>query len=260
MLSLQRRAGNRAAAALAARRPAARRLQRSGGLLKPQRVQEVYGYWLLEVGRARGASAGGRSIDEAARARTKKQVGDLNFAQWERWERGVDEQALAAGERAAAPPLDVEGRLRARHDQMWKETAAMRAEVVQTEYLAQKLNFGKGVKGTAARLTAGGYTGMYAVGARTVSSVTEHVPMLVLSSVGLVLGSELAERTLVNQGRAIAQEGAEMGDDVLTAKQLVGGEMQAAYDATRSSNAKYQTAYSAFSDASSQFLRDQALD
>ena len=261
LLSLQRRAGNRAAAALVARQaPDRRLLQRSGGVLKPQRVQEVYGYWLVAIAKARGLSAGDGSGDQAARAKTKAQVGDLNFAQWERWERGIDDAAWEAGKQAAAPELDVERALRARHDQMWKETAAMRSEVPQTEYLAQKLNFGKGVKGSTARLTAGGYTGMYAVGARTVSSVTEHVPMLVLSSVGLVLGSELAERTLVNQGRAIAQEGAEMGEDVLTATQLVGGEMQAAYDASRVPYAKYQAAFIAFTDASTKFLKDQALD
>src|SRR5215212_8595399 len=101
---------------------------------------------------------------------------------------------------------------------------------------------------------------MYAVGARTVSSVTEHVPMLVLSSVGLVLGSELAERTLVNQGRAIAQEDAEIREDVLTATQLVGGAMQAAYDASRVPYARYQAAFMTFIDASTKFLKDQALD
>jgi hypothetical protein len=260
LLLLQRRAGNRAAAAHVARQAAGRRLlQRSGGLLKPQKVQDVYGYWLLELARARGVNVD-NSIDAAARAKVKTQVGDLNFAQWERWERGIDEKAAEAGERAAAPALDPEAQMRARHDQMWKETAAMRAEVVQTEYLAQKLNFGTGAKGTAARLTAGGYTAMWGIGARTVSSVAEHVPLLVVSSVGLVLGSELAERTLIKQGRAIAQEGGEMGEDVLTAKLLVGGEMQAAYNATRGPYTKYQAAFTAFSEAGSKFLKDQALD
>ena len=261
LLSLQCCAGNRAAAALVARQDAPRRmLQRSGGLLKPQKVQDVYGDWILELAKSRGGDVGDASIDAAARAKTKAQVGDLNFAQWERWERGIDEAALAAGERAAAPALDPEAQMRARHDRMWKETAALRAEVVQSEYLAQKLNFGTGVKGSAARLTAGGYTAMWAIGARSVSSVAEHVPLLVVSTVGTVFGSELAERTLVKQGRAVAHEGAEMGDDVLTAKQLVGGEMQAAYHATRAPYAKYQAAFTAFSDASSQFLKDQALD
>jgi hypothetical protein len=255
--SVQRSAGNRAAAAYVARQ---RVLQRSGGLLKPQKVQDVYGYWLLELGKARGVNVGDVSIDAAARARTKAQVGDLNFAQWERWERGIDEQAAAAGERAAAPAFDPEANLRARHDAMWKATASLRAEVVQTEYLCQKLNFGKGAKATAARLTAGGYTAMWGIGARTVGSVAEHVPMLVVSTVGFVFGSELAERTLIKQGRAIAKEGGEMGEDVYTAQLLVGGDMQAAYDATRGPYANYQAAFTAFSDASSQFLKDQARD
>ena len=51
LLSLQRHAGNRAAGALIARQA---RLQRAGGLLKPQKVQEVYGYWLLELAKAQG--------------------------------------------------------------------------------------------------------------------------------------------------------------------------------------------------------------
>ena len=38
LLSLQRHAGNRATAGLV------RRLQRAGGTLKPEKVQEVYGY------------------------------------------------------------------------------------------------------------------------------------------------------------------------------------------------------------------------
>lgn len=259
--ALQRSAGNRAAGAyLARQRAGGRLLQRSGGLLKPQKVQDVYGYWLLELAKARGVNVGDASIDAAARARTKTQVGDLNFAQWERWERGIDEQAAAAGARAAAPAFDPEANMRARHDAMWKATATLRAEVVQSEYLCQKLNFGKGVKGTAARLTGGGYTAMWGIGARTVGSVAEHVPMLVVSTVGFVFGSELAERTLVKHGRAIAQEGGEMGEDVYTAQLLVGGDMQAAYDATRGPYAKYQAAFTAFSDASTQFLKDQARE
>jgi hypothetical protein len=150
--------------------------------------------------------------------------------------------------------------MRARHDAMWKATATLRAEVVQTEYLAQKLNFGIGVKGTAARVTAGGYTAMWGIGGRTVGSVAEHVPMLVVSTVGFVFGSELAERTLIKHGRAIATEGGEMGEDVYTARLLVGGDMQAAYNATRGPYAKYQAAFTAFSDASTQFLKDQARD
>ena len=255
--TLQRSAGNRAATAYLARQ---RMLQRSGGLLPPNKVGDVYGYWLLELAKARGVNVGDASIDAAARAKTKAQVGDANFAQWERWERGSDERALAAGERAAAPKFDPETQMRVRHDQLWKATATMRAEVVQTEHLCQKLNFGKGAKGTAARLTAGGYTAMWGIGGRTVGSVAEHVPMLVVSTVGFVFGSELAERTLIKHGRAIAKEGGEMGEDVYTAQLLVGGDMQAAYDATRGPYGKYQAAFMAFSDASTQFLKDQARD
>ena len=186
-------------------------------------------------------------------------MGDANFTAWERWERGIDEKAAAVGSKAAAPAFDPEGQLRARHAALWKATASMRAEMVQTEYLAQKINFGTGVKGTASRLTAGGYSAMYAVGGRTVSSVAEHAPMMVLSGVGTVFGSELAERTLVKQGQAVAQEGREMGDDVYTTKQLVSGEMQAAYEASRGPYKKYETAFHAFSEASSKFLKDQEL-
>jgi len=253
LLSLQRHAGNRATAGLV------RRLQRAGGTLKPEKVQEVYGYWLMELGKARSVNVGDASIDAAARAKVKTQVGDANFKAWERWEQGIDEKAAAAGDKAAAPAFDPEGQLRARHAALWKATASMRAEMVQTEHLAQKINFGTGVKGTASRLTAGGYSAMYAVGGRTVSSVAEHAPMMVLSGAGTVFGSELAERTLVKQGQAVAQEGREMGDDVYTTKQLVSGEMQAAYEATRGPYKKYETAFHAFSEASNQFLKDQEL-
>ena len=253
LLSLQRHAGNRATAGLV------RRLQRAGGTLKPEKVQEVYGYWLMELGKARSVNVADVSIDAAARAKVKTQVGDANFTAWERWERGIDEKAAAEGDKAAAPAFDPEGQLRARHAALWKATASMRAEMVQTEYLAQKINFGTGVKGTASRLTAGGYSAMYAVGGRTVSSVAEHAPMMVLSGVGTVFGSELAERTLVKQGQAVAQEGREMGDDVYTTKQLVSGEMQAAYEASRGPYKKYETAFHAFSEASNKFLKDQEL-
>jgi hypothetical protein len=253
LLSLQRHAGNRATVGLV------RRLQRAGGTLKPEKVQEVYGYWLMELGKARSVNVADVSIDAAARAKVKTQVGDANFTAWERWERGIDEKAAAEGDKAAAPAFDPEGQLRARHAALWKATASMRAEMVQTEYLAQKINFGTGVKGTASRLTAGGYSAMYAVGGRTVSSVAEHAPMMVLTGVGTVFGSELAERTLVKQGQAVAQEGREMGDDVYTTKQLVSGEMQAAYEASRGPYKKYETAFHAFSEASNQFLKDQEL-
>ena len=253
LLSLQRHAGNRATAGLV------RRLQRAGGTLKPEKVQEVYGYWLMELGKARSVNVGDASIDAAARAKVKTQVGDANFKAWERWEQGIDEKAAAAGDKAAAPAFDPEGQLRARHAALWKATASMRAEMVQTEHLAQKINFGTGVKGTASRLTAGGYSAMYAVGGRTVSSVAEHAPMMVLSGAGTVFGSELAERTLVKQGQAVAQEGREMGEDVYTTQQLVSGEMQAAYEATRGPYKKYETAFHAFSEASNQFLKDQEL-
>jgi hypothetical protein len=86
-----------------------RRLQRAGGTLKPEKVQEVYGYWLMELGKARGVNVGDASIDAAARAKVKTQVGDANFTAWERWERGIDEKAAEAGEKAAAPAFDPKG-------------------------------------------------------------------------------------------------------------------------------------------------------
>ena len=73
LLSLQRQAGNRATAGLV------RRLQRAGGTLKPEKVQEVYGYWLMELGKARSVNVADVSIDAAARAKVKTQVGDANF-------------------------------------------------------------------------------------------------------------------------------------------------------------------------------------
>ena len=74
LLSLQRHAGNRATAGLV------RRLQRAGGTLKPEKVQEVYGYWLMELGKARSVNVADASIDAAARAKVKTQVGDANFS------------------------------------------------------------------------------------------------------------------------------------------------------------------------------------
>lgn len=266
LIALQRRAGNRAASALVASQAADRRmLQRSGGLLTPQRVSEVYGSWRLEIAKARGVDLGApsydTSIDTAALAKTKAQVGDLNFKRWQDWEHGIVDKAWdGAKKQEAAPPLDMEGALRARHDQMWKETAAMRAELVQTEYLAQKLNFGEGVKGTAARVTAGGYTAMYAVGARSVASVTDHVPMMVVSAVGLQYVPKQAAKFGLKHAREMAKEGNEILDDIGTAKELVGGELQAAYAATRGPYAKWQEAFGAFTEASTQYLRDQAED
>jgi len=266
IMSIQRLAGNQAAARLVAREAArprgVRALQRSGGLLTPQKVQEVYGHWLEEIAKKRGVNAGDLSLDQPARAQTKTQVGDLNFANWEKWEKAenakIDEQT--AKETAAQEPLSGDAQLQARHDQMWKSIAKIRAEVVQTEYLAGKVNFGGGVKGATARITAGGYTAMWGVGARTVSGVAEHVPMIVLSGVGLVFGSELAERTLVKQLHEVARKDEEMDRDIATAGRLVGGKMQAAYQATRTPYANWQAAFDAFTNASIQFQKDLARE
>ena len=268
LLSFQRSAGNRAATALVARQAAGKRmLQRAGGgLLTPRRVEEVLGYWIVSIQKARGSAVVDNAISDAARVKTKAQVGDANWANFEKWELHRDEQnwadakAAEAAKAAAEPKFDPESAMRARHDAMWRETAPMRAEVVQTEYLCQKLNFGTGAKGTAARITAGGYIGMWGVGARTVSSVAEHAPMLVLTGVGTWLGSDFAAKHLIKQGEAVKREGEEMGEDVHTGVQLVSGDMQAAYDATRGPYKRYEAAFSAFTDASTQFLKDQQLD
>ena len=274
MLALQRSAGNRAAPDLAHRHLSRRTLQRAGGLLPPAKVASVYGYWLMSIAKARGIDLSDASVrvakveevEQAAREKTKTQVGDLNFANWVRWESGAQAQAEAAGdaahaqEVAAAKPPDLYAGLQGRHDAMWKETAKMRAEMVQTEYFCQKLNFGSGAKGTAARITAGGYTAVWGVGARTVSSVADHAPMIVLTTIGTGLGSTTAEKYLVKQGQAVKREGEEMGEDVGTATRLVSGDMQAAYQATRAPYAQWEAAFSAFTNASSQFLKDRSLD
>jgi hypothetical protein len=237
-----------------------RRLQRAGGTLKPEKVQEVYGYWLMELGKARSVNVADVSIDAAARAKVKTQVGDANFKAWERWERGIDEKAAAEGDKAAAPAYDPEGQLRARHAALWKATASMRAEMVQTEYLAQKINFGTGVKGTASRLTAGGYSAMYAVGGRTVSSVAEHAPMMVLTGVGTVVR--------IRARRAHAREAGSGGRPGGAARWATTSTRRSSSSAARcrpptrpaaAPTRKYETAFHAFSEASNQFLKDQEL-
>ena len=49
-----------------------------------------------------------------------------------------------------------------------------------------------------------------------------------------------------------------MGDDVYTTKQLVSGEMQAAYEATRGPTRSTRPAFNAFSEASNKFLKDRS--
>jgi hypothetical protein len=270
LLSMQQLAGNRAVSDLVARGVTVQRqvgtIQRAAGELDPKKVQEVYGSWVQELAKARGVNVGDASVDPAARDKTKAQVGDLNFANWEKWEAGENARADAkteadqAKEKAAeGAALDPTERLHAIHDAMWNETAKIRAEVVQSEYLAQQLNFGSGAKGTAARLGAGAYVAEWGIGARTISGVAEHVPMIVLSGLATVFGSELGERTLVKQFKAVAQEDLEMQQDKETAEKLVSGQLQAAYDATRAPYAKYMEALNAFTEASTQFGKDLAV-
>jgi hypothetical protein len=239
-----------------------RTLQRAPGQVPPEKVQEVYGSWAQEFLRARKTTILTEELDKKVRERVKQQVGPGNFARWEGWERSqrAKEDAQVAADNAPSKPLNLQTQLQGRRDQLWAATEQLRVEIVRLEYLAQKLNFGRGAKGATARATAGGYTALYGVGARTVGSVAEHAPMLVLGAGGLLLGSELAERTLIKQGRAVKQEGEEMGQDVHTAVKLVGGELQAAYEATRPAYNKYQKAYSEFGDASTKFNKDLDLE
>jgi hypothetical protein len=266
LLSLQRRAGNRAASALVARQAADRRLLQRAGGLSPQQVNFVLKAWTDSIVKARNAGVGSdlSAIDNAARAKTKTQVGDANYARFVEWENNRYDAMYASAKQKEkekeAPPLDMESAQRARYEQMWRDTAAIRAEVTQTEYLCQKLNFGHGAKGGAARVTAGAYTGMYAVGARGFAAVANHVPMMVVSTVGLNIAPEKAAKFGIKHAKEMAQEGTEIMDDIGTAKELVGGEFQAAYDATRAPYAKYMAAFSSFTNASTQFLKDQQLD
>ena len=234
-------------------------LQRKGsGLLPPEKVDEIYSSWLSEYLKNRGAKT--RDEEEDVRERVKKQVGPTNFANWERWDQAQVAKIGAEAEAAKPKPFDPDAGLLGQYEQMWKDTENLRNEVWQTEGLAMKLNFGGGVKGSAARIGAGGYTAMWGIGGRTVTSVAEHGPMLALGTVGMVFGSELAGETLTKHAQAIKQEGEEMDEDARTAERLVAGDLQAAYEATRPSYKKYQTALGAFGDARAKFKEHLQLD
>jgi hypothetical protein len=237
-----------------------RTIQRAAGLITPEKVQEVYGLWVQEFFRARKTTVMTESLDKAVREKVKKQVGLRNFANWERWESAQRAKEEVETEKPASRASDPQATLPERRDRMWEATNQLRAEIVRVEHLAQKLNFGGGVKGAVARGTAGAYTAAYGVGARSVSGVSEHLPMMALGAGGLLLGSELGERTLVKHGRAIKEEGEEMGEDVRTAVRLVGGDLQAAYEATRAPYNKYQKAYTDFTDAGVRFNKDLELE
>lgn len=234
-----------------------RALQRKGsGLLPPQKVHDVYLKWIEVYFKSRGTNVLTDALEKEIRERVKQQVGPGNFANYERWEQEEADKHWAKGQAENKPkpqPADLRSAQFERYDEMWNATKTLRAEVVRVEHLAQKLNFGKGAKGTVARATAGGYTAMYGVGARTVTSVAEHAPMFVLGGAGVMLGSEMAEEFVVKQGQAVKQEGEEMGADARTAVRLVGGDLQANFEATRPAKKKYDDAFSAFSDHSSNF-------
>jgi len=239
-------------------------VQRKGGLLPPEKVHEIYVKWIGEYFKARGTNVMTDAMEKEIRERVKQQVGPGNFANYERWDKEEADKSYAEAEAKNKPketkPFNPEADMVDEYAAMWKATKGLREEIVRTEYLAQKLNFGGGAKGAVARATAGGYTAMWGIGGRTLTSVSEHAPMMVLGTAGTVLGSETAEKFLVKQGQAVKQEGEEMGADARTAVRLVGGDLQAAYQATRPAYNKYQKAFSTFTDHSVQFNRDGQLD
>jgi hypothetical protein len=282
---MQHLAGNRATAALVGMRAAVQRastVQRQAATITPQKVRETYQAWLGELASKAAKDTEGSlkdptGLDDAAKKKTKEQVGDANYASWEKWEssqyaeagthveeekaKQAGEDAKEAKEKAAGEEvLNPSAKLHARHDQMWQETAKIRAEVVQTEYLAGKLNFGEGAKGAAARLTAGAYIAEWGVGARGISALGEHVPIMALSGVAFVFGSELGERKLVEHGRELIKADQESAADQATAERLVSGQMQAAYQATRAPYNKYMEALNNFTTASTQFGKDLAIE
>jgi hypothetical protein len=287
VLSMQRLAGNRSTTALVAQRAMAQGgpttvVQRQAATITPQKVRDTYRAWLGELASKAAKDAEGglkdpAGLDDAAKKKTQEQVGDANYASWEKWEasqsaeagthveeekaKQADEDSKQAKEKAAGEDvLNPSAKLHSRHDEMWQETAKIRAEVVQTEYLAGKLNFGEGAKGTAARLTAGAYIAEWGIGARSISALGEHVPIMALSGVATVFGSELGERKLVEHGRELIKADQETAADQATAERLVSGQMQAAYQATRAPYNKYMEALNAFTTASSQFTKDLAVD
>jgi hypothetical protein len=230
-------------------------VQRKGGLLSPQQVDAVYIAWIAEIQKSRSIKGWTTALDMEVRERVKKQVGPGNWANFLKWEEAENEKHWKKGqeENKPKPKTDWLGGQDQRYDEMWSATESLRKEVVRVERAAAQINFGTGAKGAIARGTAGAYTGFWGVGARTVTSVSEHAPMLVLGTGLTALGFETGDKLLASEGKAIKQEGEEMGADVHTAGRLVGGDMQASYEATRPSYKKYSAAFSTFSDHATKF-------
>lgn len=238
-------------------------VQRKGGQLSPKEVDAVYLAWIAEIQRSRGIKGWNTAQDQEVRERLKKQVGPGNYANFVRWEESENEKhwAKAKDEEAKKKAADERARnydpvaeQNATVAEMWAATETLRKEVVRVERLAQKLNFGGGFKGTVARGTAAAYAGTYGIAGRTATSVSEHAPMLILGAAGTAVGFESGEKLLVSEGRAIKQEGEEMGDDARTAVRLAGGDLQANYEATRPSYDKYWAAQTTFNNHRSDFF------
>lgn len=247
-------------------RSASQGVQREGSLMPPEKVQGIYGAWVLEIQKSRGTTVLDDAVEHAVRERVKKQVGPANFANFERWEEAqqarIQAQAEAENPQEHRPKDDPAKKRYANPqdelpddcDRMWEQVKPLVKEVTRVDGLARKLDFGKGAQGALARATAGGFTATYGLGARSVNSALEHGPMMLLGAGGLVLGSELGERTLVEHAQQVKKEGEELGDDARTGVRLVGGDLQAAFDSTRPGYDKFQAAFKRFSEARSKFI------
>ena len=243
-------------------------VQRKGGLLDPRTVDAVYLAWIQEIFKSRGINTMSDALEKEIREKVKKQVGPGNWANYEKWEQEEHEKRWAKAKAenpepkpADSKPFDLVTAQIEQYNAMWEATQTLRAEVVRVEGLVSKLDFGSGIKGGLARGAVGGYTALYAVGARTASTVSEAVPMMALGAGGTMLGSSMAEDLLVKQGQNVKQAGEEMGDDVRTAVRVVGGDMQANYEATRPSYNRYWAALKTFGDHRSDFRnKHQELD
>jgi hypothetical protein len=236
-------------------------VQKKGDLLPPEKVDSVYGAWVIELTRARdaGAPAAG-AVSIPASERTKQQVGPVNFANWERWRAAQDkadvEEAQGEEERKKAiESFDPEAQSQKRYQGLKSTALALGKEVARVERRAASLNFGSGFGGDLSRETAGDYTALWGVGAPAVSSAVEHGPMLLLEGAGTVLGSEYAERKLVEEGRAIKKDGEEIGDNIRTGSRISSGELQANYDKTRPSYGKFTDAQKLFYAAAAEYAR-----
>ena len=194
-------------------------------------------------------------VREEAAKQTKTQVGDLNFANWQK-EKAQDQAELAeasrqkaqreAEEEAAAVPKigDPYDSAIKVVEKYTAEATAMGQKMRRQSWEARKLDSGQGLSGTVTRVTAG-TLGTAAATAHALDTATSE-------PVGLVTDA-VAGGGIKKEGQKLAGEAKAVNREVGTSMDILTGDMQKLYDQVKPAIADFDDAFKHFDEAHSAF-------